>query len=443
MDDLLVLARTAVEAAERAGATEAEATVTVAHRFSAEARDTTLTKLEQSTNRALGVRVFVDGAKASLTTTDLSAGGVDALVQEAVEAARFVERDPFGGIPHEAARSTTADGLEICFDDVAERPAEKKIGDVRALEAAIRAYDPRIDNSSGSRVSDATSTVALANSRGFAGSYASSSVVRMTSPVARDGSDKRSAPYATAARSYADLEDVEGMAQEAARRAVGLCGARKPPTMRVPVIFDRDVAAAMLADVFTALSAANVAIGNSFLIDRLGERIGSDLVTVVDDGRLPRGLGTAPFDAEGTETRRTVVFERGSLRTYLYDTYYGRKLGAASTANASPGGIGPTNFYLEPGTQTPEALIAATAAGVFVIDVIGFSTESVTGSYSRGARGFMIENGEIAYPIDGFTISGKLPEMLAGIDGVANDLRFDGSVVSPTLRIAEMTVSGT
>lgn len=221
-----------------------------------------------------------------------------------------------------------------------------------------------------------------------------------------------------------------------------MIGARQPPTMRCPVIFERDVAAAVLGDVFAGVSAANVAVGNSFLANRIGERVGSGLVTVVDDGRLPRGLGTSPFDAEGVSTRRNVVFQEGVLRTYLYDTYYARRLGAASTGNAAGGGIGPNNFFLAPGTQTLAELVAATPRGVLVMDTIGFSTESVTGTYSRGARGFAIEGGEIAYPIDEFTIASNLVEMLGGIDAVANDLVFDQSIVSPCFRVAEMTISG-
>lgn len=442
MDELLGVARQAVQLALESGATEAEATAAVSQRFATEARDTTISKLEQSTGRSLGVRVFIDGAKSSLATSDLSADGLRAMVREAVGTARFVERDSLGGLPDDFGKPGPVESLEIYFDDVLAREAEEKIAEVRTLEELIRAYDPRIDNSSGSRVSDAVASIAFANSRGFEGSYRSSSAVRMTNPVARDGDDKRNAAYGSAARTYADLESTLEVATEAARRAIGMCGARKPPTTRLPVIFERDVAAAVLGDIFTALNAANVAVGNSFLIGRVGERIGSEAVTLIDDGRIPRALGTAPFDAEGVATRRTIVFERGTLRTYLYDTYYGRKLGAASTGNAAHGGIGPSNFYLEAGEKSLEELIASTRRGVFVLDTIGFSSESVSGAYSRGARGMMIEDGELAYPIDEFTISGKLPDMLAAIDAVANDLRFDGSITSPSFRIAEMTISG-
>ena len=162
----------------------------------------------------------------------------------------------------------------------------------------------------------------------------------------------------------------------------------------------------------------------------------------MDDGRLPGKLGSSPFDAEGVATRRTVVMERGILRTFLYDSYYARRLGAATTGNASGGGIGPNNFYLEPGSGSLDDLIASTARGVLVLDTIGFATEHATGTFSRGARGFRIEGGELAGPIEEFTIAATLPNMLAGIDATAGDLQFDASIVAPSFRVAQMQVSG-
>lgn len=436
-----MIAERAVEAASAAGATQAEATFSSSERFHAEARDQVLTKLEQTTGRSLTVRVFVAGAKAALSTTDLSLVGVNELARTTVEAARFVAADPHAGLPASVAPAAST-GLKIFHADVAQRDAAEKIEDARALERHARAVDPRVGNSNGSRAGDANVIVALANSLGFRGTYRSTTVTRSSSPVVDDGTAKRTASYGSAARSYAAIEPVETVAQLAARRALEMCGARKPPTGRMPVIFERDVAAAVLSDVFGALSAANVAAGNSFLIDRIGERLGSELVTIVDDGRLPAGLGTSPFDAEGVPTGRTVVFDRGIFRTFLYDTYYGRKLGAASTANAAGGGIGPNNLHLSAGSHSLEELIAMTPRGVLVLDTIGFATESVTGNYSRGARGILIEGGERAYPVDEFTIAGNLASMLGAIDAVGADLKFDSTIVAPSFRVAEMTVSG-
>ncbi len=443
MRDPLELAAFAVERALECGATEAEATCNVAERFSTEARGTTLEKLEQSTGRALSLRVFVGNSKAALATSDLTRDGLTACVRQVVEAARFVADDPHAGLPDAVSPADGDDDLGIYDDGVVRRAAEEKLEDALGLEAAVRAYDARIVNSSGARVGDTSAQVALVNSRGFRGTYRSTSAHRSVGPIAQDGPNKRVAYYGSAARAYDALESTSAVATTAAMRAVEMCGARKPATQRCAVIFDRDVAAQVLSDVFTALSASNVAAGNSFFAGKVGETVGSPLATLVDDGRLRGGLGTSPFDAEGVPTRRTSVIERGTLRTFLYDTYYGRRLGAASTGNASGGGIGPNNFYLEPGDDSLEELIASTQRGVLILDTIGFSTESVTGTYSRGARGFAIENGERAYPIDEFTIAGNLLEMLAGIDGVANDLRFDSSIVAPSFRVAEMTVSGT
>jgi PmbA protein len=436
----LEVARDAVALAKRAGAHEAEATFVVARRFSTEARGAEIAKLEQSVGRSLSLRVFVSRAKAALVTTDLSRDALLTFVREAVDAACFVQGDEFGGLPELPQTLPSEAGLGMYSSDVGARAAEAKIGDALELESIGRATSPRIVNSGGSRVHDASITLALANSNGFEGAYRSSSATISTSPIAADGTSKLIAHYGSASRSYATLEAVGAVASKAAHRALGMIGSRKPPTMRCPVIFDRDVASTVLGDIFSAVSAANVALGNSFLLGKIGERIGSELATIVDDGTLPHALGTSPFDAEGVPTGRTLVFERGCLRTYLYDTYYGRKLGAGSTGNASGGGIGPNNFYLEPGRQTPEEVIAATARGVLVMETIGFATESVTGIYSRGARGYYIENGEIAYPIDEFTIAGNFLTMLAGIDAVAGDLVFDQSIVSPTFRVAEMTI---
>jgi len=213
--------------------------------------------------------------------------------------------------------------------------------------------------------------------------------------------------------------------------------------MRVPVIFERDVAAAVLGDLFSAVSAANVALGNSWLADRAGTRVGNERVTILDDGRLPGGLGSSPFDGEGTPTRETVVIRNGVLETYLSDTYWGRRLGMPSTGNASGGGVGANNLYLMPGTGTLDELVASTERGVLVLDTIGFATEYASGIYSRGARGIYIEDGAPQYAIDEFTIASTFGQMLETIDGIAGDLRFDGTIVSPSFRIAEMTLSGT
>lgn len=439
-DAALGIVQSAVRDALEAGASQAEAALAVSDRFSVEARDRSVTKLEQATSKSLHVRVFVAGRKAALSTSDFEPAELRAAVEQVVAQAHHVAHDPLAGLPE--AMPSSQEDLELFARDVATRDARVKVEEALELERLIRAGDARITNSNGSHAGDAVTTVAIANSNGFFGSYRSTRVSRSSSPVAIDGDAKRTGSYGTAGRALAHLEAPHEVARKAVQRTVELFGARKPDTMRVPVIFDRDVAAAVLNDIFAAVSAANAAIGNSWLADRVGQRIGSELVTIVDDGRMHGMPGSAPFDGEGVPTRRTVVFESGVLETLLYDTYYGRKLGAASTGNSNGGGVGPNNFYLAGGKQSLEELIASTARGVLVLDTIGFATEHASGTYSRGARGLYIENGEPAYPIDEFTIAGTYAGILAGIDGVADDLRFDSSVVAPSFRVAEMTISG-
>ena len=435
-------ARNAVEEALRAGASQAEATLSVSDRFSTEARDRAVTKLEQSTSRTLHMRVFVDGRKASLSTSDFDTSHLREAIASAVAQARHVATDAFALLPELSKNGNGRRDLELYRADVVRRDAQEKIDEALELERRVRDLDKRIANSNGSHVGDTCSTTVLANSNGFAGAYRATRVHRSSSPVALDGRAKRTGSYGTAARALHDMEEVQTVASKAVQRTVGLFGARKPQTMRVPVIFERDVAASVMSDLFAALSAANVAIGNSWLADRVGDRIGSEPVTIVDDGTIPGRLGSSPFDGEGVPTQRTVVFDQGILQTLLYDTYYARKLGARSTGNSNGGGVGPNNFYLQNGSQSLDDVIVKTLRGVLVMDTIGFATEHASGTYSRGARGYYIESGAIAYPIEEFTIAATFPEMLAGIDAVANDLKFDGAVVSPSFRVAEMTVSG-
>ncbi len=441
MDEAQALehATSAVALAISLGAEQAEATVSSVRRLHVEARGENVAKLEGSTGKSLHVRVFTGSRNATLVTSDFSPESMRAALRRTVDQAGVIAPDPFSGLPDACA--TDLPDLALYDAAIAQREDVAKVEDALALERWIR-EDPRIQNSSGSHYGDGISTLALANSAGFQASYRSTRASRSSGPVAQDGPLKRTAHYGTGARYLAELEDVERVARIAARRATEMFGARKPPTMRLPVIFERDVAAAVLDDLFQAISAANVATGNSWAADRVGERIGSDLVTIVDDGRMPGKLGSSPFDGEGVATRRTPVFERGVLRTFLFDSYYARKLGGQTTGNSTGGGIGANSFYLEAGTRSLDELVAGTERGVLILDTIGFATEHASGNYSRGARGFYIERGELAYPIDEFTIAGQFDAMLAGIDAVANDLRYDGSVVAPSFRVAEMTVSG-
>jgi PmbA protein len=213
------------------------------------------------------------------------------------------------------------------------------------------------------------------------------------------------------------------------------------------VIFEQEVAGSLLGHLCSALSGYALYKGASFLVGQLGKTIAPDFVTVYDDGRLPGGLGTRPFDGEGLPTRKQAVVERGRLSSYLLDTYSGKKLGLPSTGSASRSigespSAGPTNFFMVRGTQSPEQIIASVKRGLYVTDLIGFGINMVTGDYSRGASGFWIENGELAYPVEEITIAGNLKRMYANIETIGSDLVFRGRIASPTIKLAEMTIAG-
>jgi PmbA protein len=224
-------------------------------------------------------------------------------------------------------------------------------------------------------------------------------------------------------------------------------GARKVVTKRVPVIFDQESAGSLLGNLCSAASGYSLYKGASFLAGQLGKRLAPEWFTVYDDGRMIGGLGSRPFDGEGLPTRKNTVVDKGVLTSYLLDTYSGKKLGLPSTGNASRSvgespSVGPTNFYLSPGTRSAEEIIRSVKDGLYVTELIGFGINMVTGDYSRGAGGFWIENGELTYPVEEITIAGNLKQMFQDIELVGSDLIFRGRIASPTVKIAEMMVAG-
>jgi PmbA protein len=293
----------------------------------------------------------------------------------------------------------------------------------------------------------------LANSRGFVGGYRTSYAGISAAPLAKDvdGSMQRDGWW-SGARCFAHLESPEEVGKEAARRTLRRLGARRVPTQKVPIVFAPEVARSLIGSVVEAASGDSIWRSASFLAGRLGEQIAASSLTIIDDNLmlLPTGaggFGSSPFDGEGLPSRRTVIVENGVLQNYLLNTYAARKLGMQSTHNASRGlagtpGIGCGNLYLEPGTQTPEEIIAAIPAGLYVTSLMGFGVNVVTGDYSRGATGLWIENGQLTHAVEEVTIAGNLAEMLKNVTAIGNDLVFRGSVVSPTLRIDGMTIAG-
>jgi PmbA protein len=451
--DLESLAADVVAKAMKAGATEAEAAAREGDEFSVRVRLGQVETLEESGSRGLGLRVFLGQRSASASTSDLTAEGIEQLVEGALDLAKVTEEDPFSGLPEKEEFGAFPGDLHLYDEDVYSLPGTERIEWARRAEAAALAADPRITNSDGGSFEAATGRKALANSRGFVGGYRSSYAGVSAAPVAVDANGQMQRDgWWSSARRLADLDSPESVGREAARRALRRLGARRVPTQEVPIIFAPEVARSLIGTIFEAVSGDSIWRGASFLAGRLGKQIAAPSLTVIDDNTmlLPTGMGgfgTTPFDGEGLPTRRMVVVERGVLRNYLLNTYTARKLGMKSTHNAARGlagtpGIGCGNFYLEPGTLTPEQIIAAVPAGLYVTSLMGFGVNTVTGDYSRGATGLWVENGQLTHAVEEVTIAGNLAEMLKNVAAIGNDLEFRGAAASPTLRIDGMTIAG-
>jgi PmbA protein len=451
--DLESLAADVVALAVKAGASDAEAVAREGDEFSVNVRMGEVETLKESGSRGLGLRVFLGTQSASASTSDLTPEGIRLLVEGAMALARVTEADPFSGLPEAAEFGTLPGDLHLYFDDVYSLEGPQRIEWARRAEAAALAADPRITNSDGGSFDAATGRMAMANSRGFVGGYRTSYAGVSAAPLAMDtnGQMQRDGWWSSARR-LADLDSPESVGQEAARRTLRRLGARRVATQRAPIVFAPEVARSLLGSVFLAASGDSIWRSASFLAGKLGEPIAAAALTIVDDNTmlLPTGAGgygTSPFDGEGLPSQRTVVVEGGALRNYLLNTYSARKLGMKSTHNASRGlagtpGIGCGNLYLEPGTPSPEEIIASVPAGLYVTSLMGFGVNVVTGDYSRGATGLWIENGQLTHAVEEVTIAGNLAEMLMNVTAIGNDLVFRAAVASPTLRIDGMTIAG-
>lgn len=443
---LAELAASIVRQACALGAHDAECTISEGEEFSAGVRMGEVESLKQASSRGAGLRILIGNHTGSSYTSDLSPAGLEQLARAALELAEVTTEDPFAGLPEASELGSIDRDLELYQADVEALATGDKIAMAKQAEGAAFATDSRITNSEGASFGTHLGMRAFANSRGFSGQYRTSYCSLSAVPVARqNGNMERDYWYSTA-RAFARLESPEYVGRRAAERVIRRLGAVKVETQRVPVIFEPRVARSLVGHVFGAVDGRGIYRKSSFLAGCLGRQIAGPNVTIVDDGAIPGLFGSSPFDDEGVPTRRTVVVENGILRSYLLNTYAARKLGLASTGNASRGitgnaGVGHGNIYLAAGVRTPEQLIGGVPNGFFVTELIGSGVNLSTGDYSCGAAGLWIRGGELAFAVSEVTIASTLQQMLLGLDA-ASDLEFRGSVASPTVLIQEMTVAG-
>src|SRR3954469_17884411 len=441
-------ARRAVEAAVDAGASDAEAWAEESTSRRVRVYAGEVESLSDAGGRGIGVRAFVGTRAGYAYGTDLSGEGVAETARAAREAAELADEDEYEGLPEELGTSDV-DGL--ASDGFADWPTERVVELALAVDHAARAPEgvTQVENSI---YSDARGSVALANSRGFAASYDATQAWAYSSAFAGEGADLMTGMGVGMGRDPGEL-DPDAIGAEAGDRALALVGARQPESRRCPVVLDAFVAASFVGFIGSMLSADAVQRGRSLFAGRGGDEIADGALALVDAATDPGAPSSAPFDGEGSPSRRTPLIGGGRLLSFLFDARTARQAGRATTGNASrgsyrsPPSVGTTNLVLEPGDEELEGLLRAAGDGLFVTDVAGLHSgvNPVSGTFSVGATGRLIEGGEAGAPVRELTIASDLVSMLRAVREVGSQARwvpFGGSVKAPPVLVGEMTISG-
>ena len=433
----------ALSGAKKAGADAADALFVEGVASSVSYRLGKLEDVERAESYDLGLRVFVGNRAAIVSSTDFSPEALAALPDRAVAMARLAPEDKFAGLAPVDRLAREIPALDL--EDSSEPAAERLIALARDVEGA--ALDVKgVTNSEGGGAAFSRSAVALATSTGFYGRYAGTSHSVSVSVLAGEGTAMERDYDYDSTRHAGDLRPAEEIGRKAGEKAVRRLNPRSMKSQSVPVVFHPDEAAGLLGHFAGAISGAAIARGVSFLKDKMGQKVFGPGVSIIDDPHRPRGLRSKPFDGEGVANARRALIEDGVLTTWLLDCASARQLGLETTGHAARGTSGPpgpsaSNLYLAPGALSPAELIADIKSGFYVTELMGMGVNGVTGDYSRGAAGFWIENGEIAFPVSEVTIAGNLIGMFANLVA-ASDLKFRHGTNSPTVRIEGMTLAG-
>jgi PmbA protein len=436
-----------VEQLRRAGADQVDAYYEWGRNTNISARNGEVENLKQAVSQGVGVRVFKNHQLGFGFTSDISPDGLSRLGEKTLALAHATAIDPNHGLPDKKYLGRPTKAADAFDPQVEALDNATLTKNAILMEKVALAADPRIKTVQEVGAGCNVQRVALVNSEGFAGDYAKTYAWLYADTLAEADGQKQSGSFVDQATHWADLLGPEAVAQEAARRGVRTLGARKIPSAQMPVIFEPPLVKAFLRGLLGALNGEMVFLKSSFLADKLGQTIASPLFTVVDDGGLDRRSGSQPFDGEGLATRRQTLFDKGALRMFLYDVHTANQAGAQPSGTAGRGyaalpTIGSTNLFLEPGDQPPAALRRGLDRALLVTDMMGQGVNTVTGDYSRGAKGFLIEKGEIVHPVQEVTVAAHMLDMLRNIDMVANDMEWRGSVGAPSIRFAKMTVAG-
>ncbi len=437
----MALAERLVAYARSRGADEIEVSIAEGQEFSADVRMGHIESLVEAGFRYLGLRVIKDKKTATAASSDLSRDTLKRLVNNAIRRATLANPDEYAGLAAPTTPPPDVSFLDIFDPEIPELDSRRKISLAKNTEK-IALADKRITNSHGASFETKEIRSILANSSGFSHEY-SETICSLSVGIQAGETDAKVEDFwSSTERHFRALESPEKVAKKAVERTVRQLNPRKLKTQVVPVIFEPTMTSWLLGFLFACVSGMAVYQKLSFLSDRRGKRIGNEKITVYDDGRMPGRLGTRPYDSEGVPTEKTVVVANGILKNFLCNTYSGKKLKLPSSGNADGTGVGPNNFFLQPGDASPEEIIRKTEKGLILTRTIGHGLNPVTGDISRGAFGLWVENGEIAYPVAEITIAGNLGEILNQVEEVGNDIEFRSAVCGPTIKVHELTVAG-
>ena len=439
--NIMELAEDLVSFGKSHGADEIEVSILDGYEFSVDVRFGAVENLMEAGSRALGMRVIKDKKTSFASSSDLSRETLEHLVKNAIKRAALANQDEFSGLPSLSSRQIDIPSLSLFDPEISNLKSEKKIALATEAEK-IALADKRITNSHGASFETKEIKTVLGNSNGFLQEY-NQTLCGLSLGLQAGETDNRVEDYwFSIKRHFKELEPPEEVARKAVKRTIRQLKARKIKTQKVPVIFEPMMTSWLMGFLFACVSGISIYQKTSFLVDKLGERIGNTSLNVTDDGLLPGMLGSRPFDAEGVPCTKTSVIENGILKNYLCNTYAARKLKLKSTGNSTGTGVNPNNFYLKAGETPPDKIISSLEKGLILIRTLGHGLNPVTGDISRGAFGLWVEKGEIAYPVSEITISGNLGEILNNIEMIGNDLDFQSPISGPTIKIQELTVAG-
>lgn len=443
--DMKSLGERVIESARSKGADMAEIYLSNNRELFIEVRDGRVETMKLAGERGMGLRVLKGNRVGFAYTSDLSGEKPDQILDQAMANATSASEDRFRALPGPAPAYPD---LDLYDRKIIDTSVEDKINMARVMEDAARKRDPRVKIIEGSSYTDAETEITLINSLGVNLSYRGTYCGIYIALVAVQGEDSQTGFALKYSLEYDDLDPrITGL--EAAERAVRMLGAKTVPSQTVPVVLEPYVATGFLGLLAPALTAEAVQKGRSLFAGRVGQKVASDRINIIDDGSMSRGIASAAFDGEGVPTSRTRLITGGTLEGYLHNTYTAALDGVKSTGNGVRGSfkatpeVGVTNFFIEEGTAPTAEIIGGLKKAFYVTEVLGMHTANpISGDFSLGASGLMIEDGRVAYPVRGVALAGNIIEMMKKIEGVGNDLTFFGGRGSPTLLIGEMALSG-